>query len=42
LRFQQEELRLAEQKREKKGGHDENSEEMNGNDDPITLKIALR
>lgn len=39
LRFQQEEARLAELKREKRD--DENAEDVS-NDDPITLKIALR
>lgn len=39
LRFQQEEARLAELKREKRD--DEVSEDVS-NDDPITLKIALR
>lgn len=39
LRFQQEEARLAELKREKRD--DEVTEDVS-NDDPITLKIALR
>lgn len=39
LRFQQEEARLAELKREKRD--DEVTEDVS-NDDPITLKIGLR
>jgi hypothetical protein len=43
LRFQQEEAKLAEMKREKKRSADFNGQQDDGsNDDPVTLKIALR
>lgn len=42
LRFQQEEARLAELKREKKVQEDGAPAEDTSNDDPVTLKIALR
>ncbi len=43
LRFQQEEAKLAEMKREKKLNAEGNPiEEESSQDDPVTLKIALR
>ncbi len=43
LRFQQEEAKLAELKREKKRmAEGAATQEENSQDDPVTLKIALR
>jgi hypothetical protein len=42
LRFQQEEARLAELKREKMHGDGDEQSEETTHDDPVTLKIALR